>query len=95
MSGPARRKVVRFRGLPGSLRASVGSIVRERGITSAVRAAFAEARGQLWLIGGHEHENRDRQVMIPRGENVMNAWITAGNRTSWGKENPGYLGLVL
>jgi hypothetical protein len=20
----------------------------------------------------------------------MNAWITAGNRTSWGKENPGY-----
>jgi hypothetical protein len=69
---------------------SVGSIVRERGITSAVRAAFAEARGKLWLIGGHEHENRDRQFAIPRGENVMNAWITAGNRTSWGKENPGY-----
>jgi hypothetical protein len=69
---------------------SVGNLVRERGITSAARAAFAGARGKIWLIGGHEHENRDRQFSIPGGESVMNAWITAGNRTSWGKENPGY-----
>lgn len=69
---------------------SVGSIVHERGITAAVRQAYAEARGDLWVIGGHVHENGTRRLAIPRGDTLVNASITAGNPAVWGKERPGY-----
>lgn len=69
---------------------SVGSIVHERGITAAVRQAYAEARGDLWVIGGHVHENGASRLAIPRGDTLINASITAGNPTVWGKEQPGY-----
>ena len=69
---------------------SVGSIVRERGITQAARQAFAEARGDLWMIGGHVHENGDRRFSIPQGDTLINASITAANPVVWGKEQPGF-----
>jgi len=69
---------------------SVGSIVRERGITQAARQSFAEARGDLWMIGGHVHENGDRRFSIPQGDSLINASITAANPTVWGKQQPGF-----
>ncbi|MBL9156455.1 MAG: metallophosphoesterase [Verrucomicrobiales bacterium] len=69
---------------------SVGSVVNERGITSAVRRGFEGLRGDLWVIGGHIHTNSDRVLRIPGGERLVNASITAANPTVWGTERPGY-----
>lgn len=69
---------------------SVGSVVNERGITSAVRRGFDGLRGDLWVIGGHIHTNSDRVLRIPGGERLVNASITAANPTVWGTERPGY-----
>ncbi len=69
---------------------SVGKIVRERGITMAVREAFAETQGDLWVIGGHVHSNGDRSFRIPNGDTLINASITAANPAVWGREQPGY-----
>ena len=62
---------------------SVGSVVNERGITSAVRSGFDGLRGDLWVIGGHIHANSDRVLRIPGGERLVNAAITAGNPIVW------------
>lgn len=69
---------------------SVGSVVRERSITSAVRRGFDGLRGDLWVVGGHVHANSDRVLRIPGGERLVNASITAANPTVWGTERPGY-----
>ena len=69
---------------------SVGSVVNERGITSAVRKGFGGLSGDLWVVGGHIHANSDRVYRIPGGERLVNASITAANPTVWGNERPGY-----
>lgn len=69
---------------------SVGSVVRERGITSAVRDGLADRRGDLWVVGGHEHRNGDTRFLLPHGEFLTQACITAGNPTVWGTDRPGF-----
>jgi hypothetical protein len=69
---------------------SVGSAVRERGIGAAMRDALAEAKGDLWLLGGHEHRNEDQRFLLPSGVTLAQATITAGNPVVWGTDRPGY-----
>jgi hypothetical protein len=68
---------------------SLGMMARERGIAVGVRDALGEARGNLWLLGGHEHKNEDARFSIPKGDLITQARITSGNPLL-GKEVPGY-----
>ncbi len=68
---------------------SLGSVTKERGIPAAVREALADAQGDFWLIGGHEHHNLDECFRLPRAV-ITQATITAGNPETWGEELPGY-----
>lgn len=69
---------------------SLGRVVRERGISQAVRDACADVQGDLWLVGGHEHHNGDSRFRLPHGQTIAQAKITAGNPIIWGTERPGY-----
>src|SRR5665213_2282111 len=69
---------------------SVGRVVRERGIAAAIREAYADLHGDLWVVGGHEHHNDDRRFRLPHGQVLTQATITAGNPKTWGTELPGY-----
>jgi hypothetical protein len=69
---------------------SLGRVVRERGISEAVRDACTDVRGNLWLVGGHVHRNGDSRFRLPHGQTITQATITAGNPIVWGTERPGY-----
>lgn len=69
---------------------SLGRIVRERGITAAARNALEDVKGDLWLVGGHEHKNEDVRFLLPHGTAITQSTITAANPTVWGTERPGY-----
>ena len=69
---------------------ALGSVIRERGIASGLRRAFAAHRGPLWLIGGHNHRNADTAFALPHTTIVQSSTATC-NLTVWGgPERPGY-----
>jgi hypothetical protein len=68
---------------------SLGSVTNERGVPAAFREALNEAKGDLWLIGGHQHHNHDQAYRLPKGI-ITQATITTGNPGTWGTERPGY-----
>jgi hypothetical protein len=67
----------------------LGRVVRERGVAAAVREALADCRGDLWMIAGHEHHNKDDCFRLPKAV-ITQATITAGNPSTFGTELPGY-----
>ena len=89
------REQVRKHHRPGSTlvvvlhQPSLGFVVRERGVTAAVREALADCRGDLWMIAGHEHHNKDDCFRLPHAV-ITQAAITAGNPSAFGTERPGY-----
>jgi hypothetical protein len=68
---------------------SLGSMVKERGVTLAIREGLEDARGDLWTIGGHEHRNATDGFRLPHGAVVTQSTITRANPAVWGEE-PGY-----
>lgn len=69
---------------------SLGSMVRERGITANAKQALHTAQGDIWQIGGHVHHNEDKVFSLPHGTNLTQAAITAANPAVWGTNHPGY-----
>lgn len=45
---------------------SVGGVVGERGVSTAVRELFEDFDGELWLFGGHGHSNRTQVFRLPK-----------------------------
>jgi len=69
---------------------SMSHRVRERGIPAAVSEVFKDHRGQIWLIGGHEHLNGQKVFQLPKTKLVEHS-ITCGTANMWGGlERPGY-----
>jgi hypothetical protein len=68
---------------------SLGSIVKERGVTRTMREGLRDATGNLWMVGGHEHYNHTDSFRLPSGALISQATITKGNSAVWGEE-PGY-----
>ena len=68
---------------------SLGSTVKERGVTQTIRECLDGVTGDLWTIGGHEHRNATDCFRFPKGAVVSQATITKGNPAVWGEE-PGY-----
>jgi predicted MPP superfamily phosphohydrolase len=69
---------------------SMSHRVRERGIPAAVAEAFDGHKGNLWLIGGHEHHNL-QMVFQLENTKLIEHHITCGTMNIWGgPEKPGY-----
>jgi hypothetical protein len=69
---------------------SMSHRVRERGIPSAISASFAEHKGDLWLVGGHEHRNLQKVFQL-KNTRLVEHHITCGTINIWGgPEKPGY-----
>lgn len=68
---------------------SLGSVVKERGITAAFRDVLPETQGNLWMISGHIHRNVDTCFQLPKAI-ITQAAITAGNPKVWGTDHPAY-----
>lgn len=89
------RKDVRRHHKPGATlvivchQPSLGSVTHERGIPETIREVLSDCEGELWMVAGHTHCNRDACFQLPRSV-ITQATITAGNRFSGGSENPGY-----
>lgn len=69
---------------------SLGSMVRERGITANARQALRDTHGDIWQIGGHVHHNEDKLFSLPHGTTIKQTAITAANPAVWGTNHPGY-----
>ncbi len=69
---------------------AVGRVVSERGIGLAVKKAFADRTGELWLIGGHGHGNSTSVFQLPKTK-LAQVMVTTCNPKVWGdSEHPGY-----
>jgi hypothetical protein len=68
---------------------ALGALVRERGIPAAVRRAYAPLEGEVWLIAGHDHVNRDRVFDLPKTK-IIEATIARATPHPRIRQRPGY-----
>lgn len=69
---------------------SLSHRVGERGIPSAISKAFENHKGQVWLLGGHEHTNF-QEIFQLKNTRLIEHGITCGANNIWGgSERPGY-----
>ncbi|GJM27432.1 MAG: hypothetical protein DHS20C17_00670 [Cyclobacteriaceae bacterium] len=69
---------------------SMSRRVRERGIPAAISKAFENHKGQIWLIGGHQHKN-SHEIFKLKNTKLIEHRITCGTIRIWGgPEKPGY-----
>ncbi|MFC1718155.1 metallophosphoesterase family protein, partial [Candidatus Poribacteria bacterium] len=68
---------------------SLGSVTYERGIPETIREVLSDYDGELWMVAGHSHCNRDECFRLPQSV-ITQATITTGNQHTWGTEHPGY-----
>jgi hypothetical protein len=69
---------------------ALGSLVNERGISQAVKKAFANHEGRLWLVAGHNHANTIKVFALPKTK-IVQASVCTCNGLIWGgREKPGY-----
>ena len=82
---PSKQTVIIFVHQP-----SISRRVRERGLPEAVSEAFKNHHGLVWLIGGHEHWNRQKIFQL-KNTQLIEHQITCGSNKIWGgPEHPGY-----
>jgi hypothetical protein len=69
---------------------SMSHRVRERGIPAAISESFMAHKGDVWLIGGHEHHNLQKVFQL-NSTKLIEHHITCGTINIWGgPEKPGY-----
>lgn len=62
-------------------------IVRERGISQAIRSVFAQHRGNMWVVGGHCHRNSIQVFNLPETKIVQTTIISSNPKKV---KAPGY-----
>jgi hypothetical protein len=79
---PKNQTVILFAHQP-----AFAKIVRERGISEAIRSAFSEHTGSMWVVGGHCHYNSIQVFKLPKTKIVQTTIISSNSEKV---KAPGY-----
>lgn len=64
--------------------------VRERKIPEAISKVFENHTGMIWLVGGHEHYNKQTAFRL-KNTTMVEQWMVNGTSGVWGgPDRPGY-----